>query len=67
MKLDELDNRLAKAEADLGHTQVKAPVAGTVVGLSVFTEGGVIGAGQQLMEIVPSDRGCRWRRVSRSS
>jgi len=57
MKLDELDNRLAKAEADLGHTQVKAPVAGTVVGLSVFTEGGVIGAGQQLMEIVPSDRG----------
>nr|AAB28773.1 protease SM transporter [Serratia marcescens]CAA57067.1 hasE [Serratia marcescens] len=54
---DELDNRLAKAEADLGHTQVKAPVAGTVVGLSVFTEGGVIGAGQQLMEIVPSDRG----------
>lgn len=23
MKLDELDNRLAKAEADLGHTQVK--------------------------------------------
>ncbi|CAI2401182.1 Type I secretion system membrane fusion protein PrsE [Serratia liquefaciens] len=57
MKLDELDNRLAKAEADLGHTQVRAPVAGTVVGLSVFTEGGVIGAGQQLMEIVPSDRG----------
>ncbi len=32
-------------------------MAGTVVGLSVFTEGGVIGAGQQLMEIVPSDRG----------
>ncbi len=34
-------------------TEVKAPVAGTVVALKVNTVGGVITAGQVLMEIVP--------------
>ena len=33
-----------------------APAAGRVVGLSVFTVGGVVTAGETLMEIVPSDR-----------
>lgn len=50
-----LRNQLEKAEADLQDTQIRAPVAGTVVGMAVFTEGGVIQAGQQLMEIVPED------------
>lgn len=50
-----LKNQLEKAEADLQDTQIRAPVAGTVVGMAVFTEGGVIQAGQQLMEIVPED------------
>lgn len=50
-----LKNQLEKAEADLHDTQIRAPVAGTVVGMAVFTEGGVIQAGQQLMEIVPED------------
>ncbi|MBJ9976771.1 HlyD family type I secretion periplasmic adaptor subunit [Pseudomonas sp. S75] len=52
---EELGNRLRSAEFELAHTQVRAPVAGTVVGLSVFTEGGVIARGQPLMEIVPDD------------
>lgn len=52
---EDLGNRLRSAEFDLAHTQVRAPVAGTVVGLSVFTNGGVIARGQQLMEIVPRD------------
>lgn len=51
----DLDNRLRSAEFELAHTQVRAPVAGTVVGLSVFTNGGVIARGQPLMEIVPRD------------
>lgn len=51
----DLDNRLRSAEFELAHTQVRSPAAGTVVGLSVFTNGGVIARGQQLMEIVPSD------------
>jgi protease secretion system membrane fusion protein len=38
-----------------GLTEVKAPVSGTVVGLKVNTVGGVISAGQMLMEIVPED------------
>ncbi|MBC7213135.1 MAG: HlyD family type I secretion periplasmic adaptor subunit, partial [Pseudomonas sp.] len=52
---EDLDNRLRSAEFELAHTQVRAPVAGTVVGLSVFTDGGVIARGQQLMDIVPRD------------
>jgi protease secretion system membrane fusion protein len=50
----ELASRLEGAEFELANTQVRAPVSGTVVGLSVFTDGGVINAGQPLMEIVPS-------------
>ncbi|MES2940910.1 MAG: HlyD family type I secretion periplasmic adaptor subunit [Pseudomonadota bacterium] len=38
---------------DLGRTQVRAPASGQVVGLNVQTVGGVIGAGQKLMDIVP--------------
>ncbi|GAB3412914.1 HlyD family type I secretion periplasmic adaptor subunit [Massilia agilis] len=48
----------AKREAqkfELANVEVKAPVDGTVVNLAVFTQGGVVGAGARLMEIVPSD------------
>ena len=45
--------KLAAAREDLRRVQIRAPVDGQVVGLSVFTEGGVIGAGQRLMDIVP--------------
>lgn len=38
---------------NLSLAELKAPVAGTVVGLNVFTEGGVIKGGETLMEIVP--------------
>lgn len=52
---EDLSSRLRSAEFELAHTQVKAPASGTVVGLSVFTNGGVIARGQPLMEIVPQD------------
>ncbi|WP_236234839.1 HlyD family type I secretion periplasmic adaptor subunit [Pseudomonas tohonis] len=52
---EDLASRLRSAEAELAATQVRAPASGTVVGLAVFTEGGVVAAGQQLMEIVPAD------------
>ncbi|MFJ4141949.1 HlyD family type I secretion periplasmic adaptor subunit [Pseudomonas sp. NPDC089734] len=51
----ELESRLKGAEFELASTRVRAPASGTVVGLNVFTNGGVAGAGQQLMEIVPRD------------
>ncbi|MDD0976091.1 HlyD family type I secretion periplasmic adaptor subunit [Pseudomonas fontis] len=52
---EDLGNRLRSAEYELANAQLRAPVAGTVVGLSVFTNGGVVARGQQLMEIVPQD------------
>jgi HlyD family secretion protein len=45
------------AQDEVARTEIRAPVSGTVVGLSVFTVGGVIAAGQKLMDIVPRDAG----------
>lgn len=55
LKVEELGSRLSAADFELAHTEVRAPAGGTVVGLDVFTEGGVIAPGQVLMEIVPQD------------
>ena len=45
--------KLNAARDMLARTEIRTPVAGTVVGLSVFTPGGVIEPGQKLMDIVP--------------
>ena len=50
-----LRERLRAARDVLSRTRVTAPVAGTVVDLRIFTQGGVIGRGQPLMDIVPAD------------
>lgn len=42
-------------EFDLTNTQIKSPVDGQVVNLTVFTKGGVVGAGTKLMEVIPSN------------
>lgn len=39
---------------DLARIEIKAPASGQVVGLAVQTPGGVIQAGQKLMDVVPS-------------
>jgi membrane fusion protein, type I secretion system len=39
----------------LDQTEIKAPVAGTVVDVKVHTLGGVIGPGEVLMEVVPAN------------
>lgn len=49
-------SRLVAAEFDLDHAVIKAPVDGVVVGMTVFTEGGVIGAGEKLLDLVPENR-----------
>lgn len=41
---------------DLDRTDIKAPAAGQVMGLAIQTEGGVVGPGQKLMDIVPQDQ-----------
>ena len=43
------------ANERLSRMQVRAPASGRVVGLSVFTVGGVVEPGATLMQIVPSD------------
>lgn len=48
-------SRLESLIFDRSLTEVRAPASGTVVGLKVFTVGGVITAGQVLMEIVPEE------------
>lgn len=47
--------KLASVENDLRRTELIAPVAGQVVGLAVQTVGGVIQAGQKVMDVVPLD------------
>ncbi len=49
-----LANQLKGLDYDLANAVVKAPVDGIVVGLSIFTLGGVIGPGFKMMDIVPS-------------
>jgi HlyD family secretion protein len=43
----------AAARDQLARTEIRSPATGAVVGLSVFTPGGVIAPGQKLMDIVP--------------
>ncbi|MDP1738411.1 MAG: HlyD family type I secretion periplasmic adaptor subunit [Caulobacter sp.] len=56
VRLDELQPRLAAMRDQVARTTVRAPEGGKVVGLTVFTVGGVVGPGALLMEIVPQDR-----------
>ena len=54
-KLAELGPNLETAADVLARSEIRAPATGTIVGLKVHTEGGVVEAGASLMEIVPSD------------
>ena len=54
-QVQEVRSRLEYADFELDHTEVRAPASGYVVGLQVFTQGGVISPGSQLMDIVPEN------------
>ena len=53
-QLAEVQDKLAAAKEALGRTEIRAPVSGTVVGLRPTTVGGVIRAGEPLMDVVPN-------------
>ena len=55
-RLSDILPKLIAAREQLQHAKLRAPASGQVVGLSVFTVGGVVGPGQTLMEIVPDNR-----------
>jgi membrane fusion protein, protease secretion system len=50
-----LNSRLLAQDFELANVLVKAPVDGIVVGINIFTHGGVIGPGFLMMDIVPSE------------
>ncbi|WP_423607094.1 HlyD family type I secretion periplasmic adaptor subunit [Sphingomonas sp. MS122] len=53
LSLTDLEPRLRAARDQLERVRIRAPASGTVVGLSVYTPGGVIAPGQKLMDVVP--------------
>ena len=55
-QLAELYPRLQAVREQLERARVRAPATGRVVGLKVFTEGGVVRAGEPLMDIVPEQQ-----------
>lgn len=50
-----LDSRLDGQDYELASSEVRAPVDGIVVNLAVFTNGGVVGPGFRMMDLVPED------------
>lgn len=56
-QLGELEPRLGAARQRLAASQVRAPASGQIVGLKVFTVGGVVAGGEKLMDIVPQQAG----------
>lgn len=54
-KLAELAPKIEAATDVVARTRITAPATGSVVGLDVFTEGGVVQPGARLMDIVPTD------------
>jgi HlyD family type I secretion membrane fusion protein len=54
-KLAELAPKIDAATDVVTRTQIRAPATGSVVGLDVFTEGGVIQPGAKLLDIVPAE------------
>jgi HlyD family type I secretion membrane fusion protein len=52
-QLTEAQPKLSAVRASLEQTDIRAPVDGYVFNLTQFTEGGVAGAGERLMQIVP--------------
>ena len=47
--------KLVAVRSDLERTEIRSPASGQAIGLAVQTVGGVIQAGQKLMDIVPED------------
>jgi len=56
VQLDELQPKLKAIRDQIERSIVRAPASGKVVGLSIFTVGGVVSPGQVLMEVVPGDK-----------
>ena len=54
-KLLEVIPKLANARAVLGRIEIRSPYNGRIVGLAVFSVGGVIARGEKVLDIVPDE------------
>lgn len=54
-RLGDVEPRLGWAKEMLSRTELAAPEAGYVLGLTAFTVGGVIAPGERVLDIVPAD------------
>jgi epimerase transport system membrane fusion protein len=52
-KLLEVNSKRMNAQAVLGRMEIRSPYTGKVVGLNVFSVGGVINRGEKILDIVP--------------
>ncbi len=55
-KVFDLQERVRPSRDALQRQKIAAPIGGTVVGMTVFTVGGVIKPGETLMDIVPTEK-----------
>ena len=55
VQLSDLRDRLRQSEEVLGRIDIRAPLAGTVVGLRFHTVGGVVAPGAPILDIVPAE------------
>jgi hemolysin D len=56
-RAEDVEQRLAKAQAQLDHLTLKAPIAGRVQSSIITNVGQVVASGQEIMRIVPEDSG----------
>jgi membrane fusion protein, epimerase transport system len=54
-RLADVEPRLRSGRETIVRTEMRAPTAGLVVGLNVFTVGAVIARGERVLDIVPKD------------
>jgi len=52
---ESMQSRVIALDFELNNVNVKAPVDGIIIGMNVFTQGGVVPGGFKLMEIVPAN------------
>lgn len=56
-QVNNLDDKIKSAKFDLLNTVIMSPVSGEVVALDAHTIGGILRAGQRILDIVPDDSG----------
>jgi protease secretion system membrane fusion protein len=52
-QVNEQREKLNPVDYDLSNTDLKSPVDGQVVNVTIFTKGGVVSPGQRVMEVIP--------------